>query len=173
MKSKILGLVAAASLAVASCSTTYNSTSDNAAYNVTVPETVRHNFAIAYPDATTVVWNSYDANNVPFDWELTEWSPLSTNDYAVTFTMGNTNYQAWYNSNGTLVGTTSMVSNNGLPYAVNTLLRNSYDTYTIDGIQKLERGTQTTYQIKLKGTDDSKLKLVVDANGNILKQKDK
>ena len=95
----------AAGLFVASCGTTYTSTSDNAAYNVTVPAGVRTNFAVAYPDATNVVWNAYDATVVPIDWEMSGWTVLDKDDYAVTFNMGSDTYYAWYDTNGNLVGT--------------------------------------------------------------------
>ncbi len=169
-----MSLVAAAGLFLASCGTSHRSTSNNAAYGVNVPLSARQNFAMAYPNATNVVWSSYNSTSVPFDWELTDWAPLSSNDYSVTFTMGNSQYQSWYNSNGTLVGTTTLISNyTNLPYAVSTTLHDRYGAYTIDNVQQLTRGNMTAYQIRLKGNDDSKMKLIVDANGNVLKEKNK
>lgn len=169
-----MSVVAAASLFFVSCGTTYKSTTDNAAYSVNVPLSARQNFAIAYPDASNVVWNSYNAGNVPFDWEMTDWTPLSPNDYSVTFTMGNRQYQSWYDANGNLAGTTTLISNyTNLPYAVSTTLHDKYGAYTIDNVQQLIRGNRTEYEIRLKGADDSKMKLIVDANGNVLKEKAK
>lgn len=174
MKVKILSLIAAAGLFLASCSTSYKSTSNGAAYNVNVPVSLQHNFAIAYPDATSIVWNSYDANNLPIDWDLTDWTPLTSGDYVVTFNVGNAPYYAWYDANGNLIGTTSTISDyNYLPYNVTTMLHNQYANYTIDGVQKEMRGTNSAWEIKLKGTDGTTTKLLVDANGNIIKQKAK
>jgi hypothetical protein len=174
MKVKIISLVAAASLFFASCTTSYNSTTDNAAYNVNVPAGIRSDFAIAYPDATNVVWNAYDANSVPIDWELTGWNTLDASDYAVNFNMGGTNYYGWYDSDGNLVGTAYLVSDyTKLPGAVNTLLQDRYGSYTIETVQREMWGSKTAYEIKLKGGDDSKLKLLVDSNGMVLKEKTK
>ena len=172
MKLKFLSLVAAAALFTASCGTTYTSTSDNAAYNVTVPADIRSSFAVAYPDATTVVWNKYDATTVPIDWEMTGWTVLDANDYAVTFNMGNDQYYAWYDSDGTLVGTAySITDYTRLPYAVNQMLADKYKGYSIETVQRESFKNQTAYEVKLKGVDDSKIKLLVDASGNILKEK--
>lgn len=172
MKLKILSLVAAAGLFAASCGTTHQSTtSDNAAYNVDVPTNVRSGFAIAYPDATNVMWNHYDITTVPIDWDLAGWTVLSPADYAVTFNMGNDQYYAWYDANGNLIGTSTLVrDNNGLPYAVNNLLRDKYSGYTIDKIEKEMKNSKTAYEIKLTNGSNN-VKLLVDSDGTILKEK--
>lgn len=173
MKLKILSLVAAAGLFFASCGTTYKSTSDNAAYNVTVPTGIRSSFAIAYPDATNVVWNRYDVNNVPIDWDLTGWNNLGASDYAVTFNMGNDQYYSWYDANGNLIGTATVVSDySKMPYVVNSMLHDKYSTYTIDSVNREISGSKTLYQIRLSN-GDNKLKLLVDSDGNVLKEKSK
>ena len=171
MKSKIMSLIAAAGFLLTACTTSYKSTTDNAAYNVDVPTGIRSGFAIAYPDATNVVWNRYDINNVPIDWELAEWNSLGANDYAVTFNMGNDQYYAWYDANGNLVGTATVVSDySRLPYAVNTTLRDRYNGYTIDHVGKEMVGSKTAYELKLS-QGDNKIKLLVDSDGNVLKEK--
>ena len=93
-KLKLVSLVVATTL-LFSCGTTYTSTSDNAAYNVNVPSSIKGNFAVQYPDATNIVWNSYDVATVPIDWEMTGWTTLDNNDYVVTFNVGSDQYYAW------------------------------------------------------------------------------
>jgi len=172
MKRKMMGLVVAAGLLMASCGTTYNSTSDNAAYNVTVPSGIRSDFAVAYPDATNVTWNRYDATLVPIDWELSGWSALDADDYTVSFNMGNDMYYAWYDSNGNLVGTAYAVTDHTkLPYSVHTTLREKYPDYSIETVQREIYRSQTAYELKLKKADDTKIKLLLDSNGNVLKEK--
>lgn len=173
MKLKILSLVAAAGIFFASCGTTYRSTSDNAAYNVNVPAHIRSDFAIAYPNATNVVWNSYDMNNVPIDWDLAGWNTLGNEAYAVTFNMGNDQYYAWYDANGNLIGTTTVVTDySKVPYAVTNMLHEKYSGYNIDWIGREIAGSKTNYEVKLS-QGDNKLKLLVDSNGNVLKEKTK
>jgi hypothetical protein len=171
MKLKFLSLVAAAGIFFASCGTTYQSTSDNAAYNVNVPTNIRSSFVIAYPDATAVVWNAYDVNTVPIDWELTGWNTLGSDAYTVSFNMGSDQYYAWYDANGNLIGTTTVVSDyTKMPYAISTLIRDKYNGYTIDRVDREISGSKTNYEIKLsKG--DTKVKLLVDSNGSVLKEK--
>jgi hypothetical protein len=171
MKLKILSLVAAAGIFLASCGTTYESTSDNAAYNVNVPTHIRSSFAIAYPDAIAVVWNAYDINNVPIDWELTGWNTLGSDAYAVTFNMGSDQYYAWYDANGNLVGTATVVSDyTKVPYVVTSMLRDKYKDYTIDWIGREIVGSTTNYEVKLS-QGDNKIKLLVDKDGNVIKEK--
>jgi hypothetical protein len=171
MKLKILSLVVAAGIFFASCGTTYKSTSDNAAYNVNVPTGIRSSFAVAYPDATNVVWNSYDINNVPVDWELTGWNTLGTDAYAVTFNMGNDTYYGWYDANGNLIGTATVVSDyTKVPYVVTNMLHDKYNGYNIDWVGREIVGSKTNYEVKLS-QGDNKVKLLVDSDGNVLKEK--
>jgi len=170
MKLKFVSLVVAATL-ILSCGTTYTSTSNNAAYNVAVPSGIKANFAAQYPDATNIVWNSYDAGTVPVDWEMAGWTALDANDYAVTFNVGQNQYYGWYDNNGALIGTAYAITDySQLPYAVNTMLQKDYKDYSIEAVQREMWGTQTAYEVKLKN-GDNKTKLLVDSKGNILKQK--
>lgn len=173
MKFKILSLVAAAGIFLASCGTTYNSTSDNAAYNVNVPTGVRSSFAIAYPDATSVAWNAYDINNVPIDWELTGWNTLGNDAYAVTFNMGNDQYYGWYDAGGNLIGTATVVTDYAkVPYVVTNMIHDKYSGYSIDWMSREIVGNKSNYEVKLS-QGDNKIKLLVDSDGNVLKEKTK
>jgi hypothetical protein len=168
MKVKLMSLVVA-TLFFFSCGTTYTSTSSNAAYGL--PDKVRTNFVVLYPDATNVAYTQFDAATVPIDWELTGWPALASDDYAVNFDQGGRRYTAWFDSDGAWIGTTYSVNSTMLPSAVSTLLRDKYDGYTVESIQRESWKDQSAYEIKLKNADDSKVKLLVDMNGNILKQK--
>jgi hypothetical protein len=171
MKFKILSLVAAAGIFFASCGTTYKSTSDNAAYNVNVPTGIRSSFAIAYPDATNVAWNAYDINNVPIDWELAGWNTLSSDAYAVTFNMGSDQYYGWYDANGNLIGTSTVVTDyTKVPYVVTNMVHDKYSGYNIDWVGSEIVGSKTNYEMRLS-QGDKKIKLLVDSNGNVLKEK--
>ena len=171
MKFKIMSLVVVAALIISSCGTTRTSTTDNAAYNVDVPQNIRYDFIASYPDAVNVVWNKYDANTVPIDWELTDWTVLDATDYVVTFDQGGTKWYGWYDQDGNLVGTAYAVTDfSRLPYAVNTMLKDKYKDYTIESVQREMKKSQIAYEIHMTSAD-KKIKLLVDANGNILKEK--
>ena len=172
MKLKIISLLVAATFII-SCGTTYKSVSNNAAYNVAVPSTIQGHFAAQYPDATNIVWNAYDASTVPIDWDLAGWTVLEPSDFVVTFNVGADKYYAWYDTDGTLVGTAYAVTDySKLPYAVSTTLQNTYKDYTIESVQREMKGTQTVYEIKLS-SGDMKKKVLIDMSGNVIKEKDK
>ena len=171
MKLRILSLLAAAAI-ITSCTTTRTSTSDNAAY-AGMPASIRMDFERHYPDATNVTWATYDGSVLPIDWELTDWTVLGTDDYVVRFDMGSDNYYAWYDADGTWIGSAYTLSNTAiLPSAVSTTLNNQYKGYTIESIQKETWKDKTAYELKLV-SGESRVKLLVDANGTILKTKDK
>lgn len=166
-----MSLVAAAGIFLASCGTTYQSTSDNAAYNVNVPQNIRSSFIVSYPDATSVVWNAYDVTTVPIDWEMTGWNTLGSDAYTVTFNMGNDEYYAWYDANGNLIGTATVVTDyTRLPYVVSNMLHDKYAGYSIDWAGREIVGSKTNYELKLS-QGDNKIKLLVDSDGNVLKEK--
>jgi hypothetical protein len=171
MKLQIMSLLTAA-IVMTSCSTTQTSTSSNAAYGG-MPTAVRTDFERHYPDATNIVVTNYDAAAVPIDWELTDWSPLDASDYLVTFNMGNDKYYAWYDANGTWVGSAyALEATSILPSAVTTTLHSQFNGYTIESLQKETWRDRMAYELKLVN-GDKRLKVLVDANGTVIKQKDK
>lgn len=154
----------------ATTSTTATSTSTNTAYDV--PASLQSSFNTRYPGASTVVWSRYDATAVPIDWELSGWDAMDANDYAVTFNMGGDNYYAWYDSEGNWIGSSYALRDmSKLPQSVNTLIQTKYSGYTIEKVDREMWKDQMAYEIKLKNGDNSKVKLLVDANGNVLKEK--
>ena len=109
----------------------------------------------------------------PIDWELTDWSPMDNNDYVVVFDMESDKVNAWYDSKGSWIGSAYTLNNNSLlPSAVSTTVSTNYSGYTIESVQREMWKDKSAYEIKLKN-NDSRVKLLVDANGTILKQKDK
>lgn len=174
MKKHLLSLAAAVVL-LASCgtsrTTTMSSSTNNAAYGV--PSPVGSNFSSQFPGATNIHWSAYDATAVPLDWELAGWPALTGNDYMVTFDQYGNRYYAWYDNTGNWVGSTYTVSNYGLlPAGISTMLQQNYSGYTIESAQREQWKGNAAYEIKLRNYD-GKMKLLVDENGAILKQKDK
>ena len=139
-----------------------------------VPTNIQTTFTTQYPTATDVTWTPYDATVVPIDWDLTDWTVLSPKDYSVAYTMNGNKYYSWYDANGNWVGTSYMITdyNNGLPVAVNQAVASNFSGYTIDKAHLVTWKDHTAYDLKLKN-GDNKMKVLVDANGTILKQRDK
>ncbi|MBB1286519.1 PepSY-like domain-containing protein [Flavisolibacter sp. BT320] len=169
MKNVFLSL--AAVVVLAACGpTTYTNTSANEAYST--PVNLQTTFSTQYPNAANVSWSAYDATTVPIDWEMTGWSTMDASDHVVSFDMDGQRYYAWYDTDGTWVGSTYAVDDHSkLPTAVQTLLNDRYTGYSIVKVHQEMWKDQMAYEIKLKKNDDDKVKLLVDTQGNVLKEK--
>lgn len=175
MKNRLFSLAAVAALVFAACDTpresgTLSTTSSNPAYST--PSNLQTTFTTQYPNATNVTWSAYDAATVPIDWEMTGWATLDASDHAVAFDMNGQRYYAWYDSDGTWVGSTYVVDDyTKLPAAVQSVINTKYSGYAIQKVHQEMWKDKMAYEIKLKKTDDDKVKLLVDSDGNILKEK--
>ena len=175
-------LAVAAIAAVASCKPAYKATDTTAGTTtdpsgttvktITVTPVTQTAFSTQYPNATNVIWTNYDAAVVaPIDWEMAGWNTLDPNDYLVRFDMDSENYYAWYDSDGNWIGSAYVMKDpTQLPPAVSTAVNNKYAGYTIDKVNREFQKDRMAYEIELK-KDDSKVKLLVDNDGNILKEK--
>ena len=169
MKFKNFFAVAAITI-LAACGSPYRAT-DTA---VVVPVDMQASFSSQYPGATNVVCSPYDANVVlPIDWELTGWSPLDNNDYVVRFNYQNDDYYAWYDKDGTWIGTAYVMKDyTNMPSAINTTLTSQFPGYNITSVNREFQKDKVAYEILLSnGT--SKAKVLIDGNGNIIKSKTK
>ena len=170
---KIRNLIAvAAMISLAACDTPYRAT--DVSGTVVVSSSTQRAFYDQYPNATNVVWSSYDPNVVILnDWELAEYGTLDGSDYAVAFDMDNERYYAWYDQDGNWVGSAYVVRDyTTLPSAVHSTIRAQFPSYTITSVNREYKRDRTCYEVVLK-RDDSKVVLLLDANGNVLKQKSK
>jgi hypothetical protein len=178
MKLRTLIAVAAVVAVFASCSSPYKATDTSGTSTTTtsttvvVPAGTQTAFTTQYPNSTNVVWSRYDPVAViPIDWELAGWSPMDTSDYLVRFDLDNENYYAWYDSDGNWVGSAYVVKDHSkLPAPVNTTIANKYAGYTIESVNREFQKDRITYEIEMK-KDNSKVKLLVDGDGNVIKEK--
>lgn len=178
MKEKILSL-AALSLVLLSCGSPQPATSTTAttsttahAARTTVPSGIQTTFAAQYPNAANVAWSPYEQVTIPIDWELAGWTGVESGDYVARFEMDGQKYYAWYTESGDWIGTVAAVEDPaGLPQAVRDLLRTRYSGYNVVSAHREMEKSRTAYEIKLKKNDDDKIKLLVDENGVVLKEK--
>src|SRR6266487_24345 len=172
MKLKIL-ILAVGIAAFASCGPSYRVTDQSTITDtVKVPSAIRSSFATQYPTAANVIWSNYDAAAaVPIDWDLNGWPALDQGDYVAIFNVNNDKYYAWYDSDGTWIGTAYVVSDyKSLPSAINIMITDKFPGYTISSVNREMQKDHLAYEIVLKN-GDSKAKVLVDENGNIIKQK--
>jgi len=170
---KLSHLILAAGLITigAGCGSSSNMSSGYSSTAVVVPATTQSEFMLRYPTATSIEWARYNDVAVPIEWELTDWVVLDDNDYVVRYTMDNNNYYSWYDSDGQWVGSTYAITDyTRLPAPVNTMITSKYNGYTITSVNHEYWKDRMAYEVELKNST-SKTKLLVDANGNILKEK--
>lgn len=175
MKEKILSLVALSAV-VLSCGSpqTTTSTTTTTAHeaHVTVPAGIQTSFTAQYPNAANVVWSPHEQVTVPIDWELTGWATMDAGDYVARFDMDGQKYYAWYDAKGDWIGTAVALNDpSALPQAVKDLLTTKYSGYNVESVQREIEKNRTAFEIKLKKSDDDKIKLLVDENGAVLKEK--
>jgi hypothetical protein len=168
---KIIKFLAAAAIVLAACESPYRAT------NTTVylaPEGIRTSFVTQYPTATNVVWSHYDPAVVSIvDWELNGWQPLNEADYTVRFIVDNEDYYAYYDDNGEWVGTVYAVRDyHIMPAVINDMIITRYPGYTITAVNKEFQRDRVTYEVELKNSN-AKVKLLVDGNGNVIKERSK
>lgn len=170
MKLKTLFAVAAFAL-FASCETPYRATDTT---TVVVSDATQSAFTIQYPNATNVVWTNYDASLDPMiDWDLAGWTTMDAGDYVVRFDMDDQDYYAWYDNNGNWIGSAYVISDySTLPSGVSTTLNTQFPSYTITKVNREFQKDRMTYEVVLKrASDDSKVKLLLNSDGTVIKQK--
>jgi hypothetical protein len=157
------------------CGSPYKATdSSTTGTTVVVPDVARTSFTSQYPGATNAVWTNYDAQVMaPIDWEMAGWTALDANDYLVRFDLDNENYYAWYDNDGNWIGSAFVMKDfTQLPAPVNAVVTSKYSGYNITSVNREFQKDKMAYEIELKKAD-SKVKLLADADGNIIKEKTK
>jgi len=171
MKLRIFIAVAAAMLAIGACNSPYRATDVS---GVVVSADLQRTFDNQYPTATNIVWASYDPGVVVVsDWEMSGWPELNTSDYVVRFNMDGDQYYAWYDDDGAWIGSAYVVSDfTKLPTAIHTTLNQQFSSYQITKVNREFKRDGMVYEVVLKN-NDTKVVLLVDNDGHILKQKSK
>jgi len=172
MKFQFPVLISLSITLLVSCGTTNNtSVSENAALGA--PDRIQTVFSNQYPRAKYIMWNRYNANTPTIlDWEFAGWPAIDETDYTVRFTLDTFNYHAWYDGGGEWIGSAYVIRTaKALPDAVNNTLKAQFGTYQFDSAVREFKKDDEAYEIKLKNGEANKLKLLMDGNGNILKQK--
>jgi len=170
MKLKTLFAVAAF-VFFAACETPYRATDTT---TVVVSDATQSAFSTQYPNATSVVWTNYDVKLDPvIDWDLAGWTALEAGDYQVRFNIDGQDYYAWYDNDGNWVGSAYVVTDyTTLPSAVSTTLNTQFPSYNIEKMHREFQKNRMTYEVVLKKpSDDAKVKLLLNSDGTIIKQK--
>ncbi|MDX5420242.1 MAG: PepSY-like domain-containing protein [Hymenobacteraceae bacterium] len=119
-----------------------------------VPEQVKSNFSSAYAQATDVEWKQKD------------------DGYWAKFEMNGTDHWVMYNADGTVKKKGHEIAVAELPQAVTAAINKQYANRTIEEAGVVEKDGKTMYKAKLEG-DDEDLKVYFNADGTVVKEKDK
>jgi hypothetical protein len=151
--------------------TTTTTTSETRTTTVIVPEKTKKSFTTRYPKASKVTWSKYH-NDAPIDWDMTGWPAIDTTDYVANFNDAGSDYWSWYNPNGDWIGTAATVPPAELPAPVNNSIKSNYADYEVTTVTEVIDPSRTAYEVQLGGKK-GKTKILYDANGNIIKKKEK
>jgi len=166
---KLKSFIAVAVIALfTACSSSYRATDTG----VVISTDATRAFDLQYPNATNVVWSTYDPNVVILnDWDLAGWSVIDADDYVVRFDMDGDKYYAWYDSNGEWIGSAYVVNDyTTLPDMVRSTINSKYPGYTISSVNKEFHKDRIAYEVVLKDGDTKQIALI-DLNGMVLKSK--
>lgn len=143
---------------------------------VAVPTHMQTAFANEYPGATNVIWTNYNGDEVlisTLDWDLAGWPAMDADDYVVRFDMNGERYYGWYDNDGTWIGTAVVVNDyKTLPTAVTNYLNSYYPGHTITSVNREYQKDRLAYEVEMRNST-TRTKLLIDGNGNVIKQKSK
>jgi len=170
MKLKIFIALAAIAFFTACSSTRYRATDTG----VLTPIETQQAFNNQYPYSTNIIWSTYDPSVLILnDWELTGWDAIDRDDYEVRFEMEGRKHYAWYDQNGNWIGTVYEVKDfTTLPAFVTRTIIKEYPNFTITNVNREIYKDGTAYEVLLKNAD-TRMVLLMDINGTILKYKSK
>lgn len=118
-----------------------------------VPSDLKNTFEQAYPKATDVEWE------------------MEGDTYKVEFEIDNEDQEIWYAADGKTNKMEKDLRENELPEAITSAISSNYAGYKIDSVEMTEQNGTTTYEVELeKGWDDEK-KVVFDADGKVLSER--
>jgi len=119
-----------------------------------VPSVIANKFATQFPKAKDI------------DWEI------KGELYNVEFELGrNIDHEVWYDHKGVMVRHKEEIDKNSLPAAVTAKLGKDFKGYRIDDPEKITEGSKVIYKLELKSITKD-WDIVIDSQGNILKQKE-
>ncbi|SHG05290.1 PepSY-like domain-containing protein [Dysgonomonas macrotermitis] len=110
----------------------YYSGNDTDILPANVPSAISSNFKTVFPNARDI------------DWET------SANVYKVDFEINNVDYDAWYNSDGTLLAYRFDITKSSLPQSVQTAISDKFNGYTIEDVEKVIKANSAGYLVELE-----------------------
>jgi hypothetical protein len=99
-----------------------------------------------------------------------EWE-VAGDIYEVEFDIQNRDYKAYYHVKGNLLMYIQEINGAELPAIVKNAAENKYPKYSLDNVDKIQRGTEVLYKIEMENkSSDMEVKLLLKDNGSILEE---
>lgn len=106
------------------------------------------------------------ANSRDVEWEK------KGNHYKVEFEVNNRDHDLWYDADGTIIKSKIEIAESDLPAEVATALKNKYADYKVDSVEVREENGEKTYEIEIDKGWTLERKLVLDASGKIISDRE-
>lgn len=108
-----------------------------------VPSVVVNSFKAKFPKATHVEWEKEGVH------------------YEAEFDLGRVDHTAQITADGKITMLKKELANSKLPGAIQTTLKNKYNTYRTDDVELIEKDGATYYQVELESNGKADMKLVL------------
>lgn len=102
--------------------------------NNEVPSVVKNTLMVKYPEATDVEWE------------------FKRHLYEVEFEVGNTDYEAWIDTTGTLLKVVKDISAAEVPQKIRTAVATDFKNQVIDDAEEIDIKAKKYYRLELEGT---------------------
>lgn len=116
-----------------------------------IPANLNSSFQQAYPNATDIEWEMDGMN------------------YKVEFELDKMDNEIWYSKEGKVVKSEMEVTENDLPSAVSSAIKEKYSDYSVDEVEVTEMDGKKTYEVELEKWFSDDVKLVIAEDGTILR----
>jgi hypothetical protein len=100
-----------------------------------------------------------------------EWK-LKDDEYRAEFKIDKRGHDVWLDKSGAIKKMKQDISKNDLPAAVKQRLEADFKTFAIDDADRIEKGGNTYYQVKLK-SETGERKVLLTQDGKVEKDKEK
>ncbi len=119
-----------------------------------VPANLQSKFNTAYTNVTDVEWEK------------------KGDHYKVEFEINKMDHDVWYDAEGNVIKSEIEISASELPSAISSAVKAKYADYKIDSVEVSEEGGKKTYEVEIEKGWTKERKLILDASGKILHDKE-
>ena len=118
------------------------------------------------PNHLKTIFNEAYTNVTDVEWEK------KGEHYKVEFEINKMDHDIWYDAQGKVVKSKIEIPANEMPSGVATAISTKYPDYKIDSVEVHEKDGVKTYEVEIEKGWSQERKLILEASGNILIDKE-